>query len=466
MSTPKITGSQDQPSTARRALLTGGVAGLAAVAGATLGGAEPASALTNPSITDWINVVTDVSPGADPTGKNDSASAINTAIGVAAGQPTGGVVYLPTGTYKVGKPLVLKQGVFLVGANPAWPAAGTVTADLAGTIIKPTSGFDGSAFANKQPGVIYVNGDNTTIYRMGVANLWIDAGNCNVGIHGFSAWGGCFHGALMNFGVRNAAQDGFHFQQDNATPTPNRPDGWSIRDCMVEGWNNKPVTPPPYAYGIWWHGQDTQFINVHVQQAPPGTTDHGCWWIDNGNNCLWLGCRGDQGVYGWVFDSNPGGASNVDTPGSTQRLIACGTENTYHQALWLNNTNDPQMRTPVNAIGCSFDYAGRDGLSTTPAVQVTGYNLLVMRGCNVTCNGPGFYPQVGLATEAGSGGGVAALIDIDGGMWNVMGTKMVSDGPPAAALMRYRFYGYAGTNIVAGTLPTKLTLFQNPGTWP
>lgn len=91
--------SQDRPSTARRAVLTGGAVGLAAVAGSAFGRVTPAGAATNPSITDWINIVTDVSPGADPTGTTDSASAINRAI--AALPASGGVVYFPTGTYKV-----------------------------------------------------------------------------------------------------------------------------------------------------------------------------------------------------------------------------------------------------------------------------------------------------------------------------------------------------------------------------
>jgi hypothetical protein len=121
------------------------------------------------------------------------------------------------------------------------------------------------------------------------------------------------------------------------------------------------------------------------------------------------------------------------------------------------------------AVGCSFDYPGRDGSS--PAVLVTGYNILTMQGTNVTCAGPTvngvaqFYPATGLKTQVSTAnGGVPALIDIDGGFWNVTGSSMVSDTAPAA-LLRYRFYGYAGTNIVAGASPTALKLFKS-NTWP
>jgi hypothetical protein len=473
MSRRKKTGSHDHPNSTRRALMTGGAVGLAAVAGSALGRVQPTSAATTtPSVTDWINV-TYPPYNADPTGAADSTSGIKSAIAAAAALPTGGVVYLPAGTYKVSAPLELTTGVFLMGDSPAWPAGGTIPTDLAGTIVKPTSGFSNPDGVN-QPGVIHVNGDNTTLYRMGVGNLWIDAGNCAAGIHAFSAWGGCFHGSLMNFGVRNAAQDGLHFQEDSHG---NRADGWSIRDCMVEVWNNNPATSTttPTPVGVYWDGQDTQFINVHVQHLNTTTTDSGCWWIANGNNCLWVACRGDQGVYGWVFDSNPGAPKGVlDLPGSTMRLVACGTENNYHQALWLKNSNNTQSRTPVTCSACSFDFPGRDGASTTAAILVTGYNILNLYDCNVTAGGQGRlmatsppwignYPQVGLAT-APAGAGVPALVNIDGGFWNVWGSTMISDAAPAA-LMRYRFYGVAAGPALGGTPPAALTLFRSP-TWP
>jgi hypothetical protein len=446
--------------------MTGGAIGLAAVAGTTLGRVQPAAATTPPpSITDWINV-TYAPYSADPSGAADSTTGINNAITAAAAQATGGVVYLPAGTYKITQPLELATGVFLVGASPASPGAGTVAADLAGSLLKPTSTFSNPNSVN-QPGVIHVNGNNTTLYRMGVANLWIDAVNCAAGIHGFSAWGGTFHGALLNFGVRNAAQDGFHFEADSAG---NRADGWSIRDCMVEVWNNN--ASPAGAFGVRWDGQDTQFVNVHVQNLNTATTDGGCWNVVNGNNCLWVACRGDQGVYGWVFDSNPGGSP--DMPGSTMRMVACGTENNYKSALVLNNSNNTQSRTPVTCTGCSFDYPGRDGSS--PAIAVNGYNILNMYDCNVTAGGQGRtpdpnppytgnYPQVGLTTGHGPGGtGVPALVNIDGGFWNVWGSTMISDAAPAA-LMRYRFYGVSGGPALGGTSPTAITLFKS-STWP
>jgi hypothetical protein len=316
--------------------------------------------------------------------------------------------------------------------------------------------------------VIYINGTNADgssnpQYRTGITNLWIDGVNPatntkgKAGTHGIVVYGGCLNGLIQGVGIINAPQSGIYVTPDS---NGNRTDGWTISNVIVENYGNNASGT---AYGVYWHGQDTQFVNVHVQasQADTSTNDGGCWYIDNGNDCRWIACRGDQGAYGWVFDSNPGGATNVNSPGSTQALIGCGTENTLGAALYLKNSNNAQMRTPVAAIGCSFDYPGRDG--TSAAVLVSGYNILTMQGTNVTCAGPTvnnvpqFYPAVGLQTQA-AGTGVPALIDIDGGFWNVTSTTMINDAAHTA-LLRYRFYGYAGGHIVGGSSPTALTSF-------
>jgi hypothetical protein len=72
------------------------------------------------NVTDWVNAVTTY--GADPTGGDDSTTAIQTALlsfdtlgGWSQGQ--GGVVYLPAGQYKTSKPLIIPSGVTLIGSG-------------------------------------------------------------------------------------------------------------------------------------------------------------------------------------------------------------------------------------------------------------------------------------------------------------------------------------------------------------
>jgi hypothetical protein len=99
-----------QPQPARRALLTGGAVGLAAVAGATLGGIQPASAATQ-NVT-WIT------PTGDTSGNRD-----RTAIGNALNST--GVALLGPGTFYVNPApppgpagIVVPYGGVLAGAGP------------------------------------------------------------------------------------------------------------------------------------------------------------------------------------------------------------------------------------------------------------------------------------------------------------------------------------------------------------
>jgi pectate lyase-like protein len=80
---------------------------LTALSGTTAGwAAAPGSNFTLA----WVNVT---NFGADPTGSIDSTTAINNAIASLPG--TGGVVYLPTGTYKISGALNYGGGVTLMG---------------------------------------------------------------------------------------------------------------------------------------------------------------------------------------------------------------------------------------------------------------------------------------------------------------------------------------------------------------
>lgn len=64
MSAWHSTDPENRPNPARRTLLTGGAVGLAAVAGATLGGAQPAAAQTTQNVTQIL-------PSGDTTGATD-----------------------------------------------------------------------------------------------------------------------------------------------------------------------------------------------------------------------------------------------------------------------------------------------------------------------------------------------------------------------------------------------------------
>ena len=76
--------------------------------------------------------------GADPTGTNDSAAAINAALTAAS---SGGTVYFPAGTYKTTASIVIpNDSTILAGAG------------MYATIIKPTSGAQFDAISTAIPG--------------------------------------------------------------------------------------------------------------------------------------------------------------------------------------------------------------------------------------------------------------------------------------------------------------------------
>jgi hypothetical protein len=393
--------------------LAGGAAGLVAAAGAALTSDQPAFAQTTVSITDWINAV--ASFGADPTGVQDSTAAINNALTAATNQSTGGVVYLPTGSYRTSGPLIVGARTLLLGAIPAGASMNSASApDYSGTVIKPSVSWSGAGL--NQPGVIHVNGAVTVVHKPGISNLWIDGTDAPAGVHGISAFGGAFHGVVLGVGVFNVPQDGMRFTANGNA----RADGWTVGNCVVQTFGR---------YGVFWHGQDSQFTNVHVQAAQASTSGGSCWYVENGNNCRWLGCRGDQSAdSGWTIDSNPGGTGGTNSPGSSITLIGCGTENNASFGLHLiNSAGGGQMRTPVLAVGCSWDF---DGGRTPPAgtgagVCVAGYNTLNLIGCDVT-TADNAYPEAALATAAVSGH-APALVRAVGGIWNCNGPTLVQD---------------------------------------
>lgn len=384
--------------------------------------------------TDWIDAR--IYPGADPTGVNDSTAAIQAALNDAGSSAMPRTVYLAAGTWLVSSPLQIPIGVHILGSASASAGAGTAVDDDYGTVLSIASYF-GNPLGLSQPGVFYINGNGVVkYYRITIENLWIDGSNAvavngATGIHGISAYGGAFHCRVSGVGMRNIPQDGLHCQADGSS---NRADGWLVNHCIIQSYGQNPSGT---AYGVNWVGQDTCFLNVHVQQTGQATTGGACWYIQNGSNCRLIGCRGDQsGDCGFVIDSNPGGTSLTDSPGSSIALIGCGTENNYNYGLKVTNSSATggQMRTPVLAVGCSWDFDGR-GNAAGAGMRVEGTNIFEAVGCDVT-TADNAYPQYGLVTGTiGTGSNPPLYVRAEGGFWNCQGATPVSDAAGFASLV-------------------------------
>lgn len=387
---------------------------------------QVATSSTMAKVLDWILPTSPIF-GADPTGVNDSTAAINNALLAAV---PGQDVYLPAGTYLTSTPVILGQntptlvqGVMLRGAMPAGPDMGFAVNDAYGSVIKGSAGWTrGSIAATNNPGIIYVNGDSTTIRRAALQDIWVDMSATPSGTHGVSVWGGVFHSMIRNIGVLGQAGSaaasgagcGMILAKDGSG---NRWDGGIVSDIILQNCVGN---------GLQWYGQDTQISNVHAQAYQASTGSLSGIYIVNGNNTRWTNCRSDQsGDSGFLIDSNPGGAPN--TPGSTISLVNCGTENNQNYGCKIINSSGSgtaQPRTPVNITGCSFDFDGQQG-GVNPVsgagIAVQGVNVVSISNTNVTNGGnqgsgnAHLYPEYGLVCLTP---GAAQRVEWRGGIAN------------------------------------------------
>ena len=380
--------------------------------------------------------------------------------------PSGAPVRLAPYPFRLQGPTVLAMSALgasvLEGTCPVvGEAAGTAGAGIFGAVLIPQSTFAAvGGLANSQAAVYLAptspNGGNK-MFGPVLRNFWVDLRSASAGTWGHSVYGQVNHGVMQGLGVwgnsTDTTSDNFHLDQDAGVENVNFPDGWTF-DTLVSQAHGR--------FGFTAFTNDSALFGVHVQATGSSTTDSGCFNFGKANNVRLIGCRADQGAWGYIFDSNPGGA--VNTPGSSIVLVGCGSENVLHAALWLKNTSatGQQTRTPVQVTGCSWDFSGRDG--TSAAMQVDGWNILTAWNCSIT-NGGNTYPQAGLkANSIGTGPGVPSFIGIDGGIWNPAAGGAYIVNPATPTLLSYRFYGAIGA-IQGGGAPVNPAL-QKSATWP
>jgi hypothetical protein len=111
------------------------------------------------SLADAASPYNVVDYGADPTGKDDSAAAIASAI--TAASATGGTVYFPAGTYKTSKPLNWPQAVSFLGAGStvtgATPTPTTIVNSIS-HIFKLSASISGNSIQNPALTSLYGGG--------------------------------------------------------------------------------------------------------------------------------------------------------------------------------------------------------------------------------------------------------------------------------------------------------------------
>ena len=454
MSGRKSAQPEDKPSRPRRAVLTGGAVGLAAVAGSALGGrAQPALAQSGTaSITDWINV-TQAPYNADNTGTNDATAAINKALsdaGKASLYPNGAVVYLPVGTYLTSAPLSVPHAVTLRGATPMNHSADGQTQDW-GSVIKPSPSGTIKAWTNgtNVNGAISIDGTSATLSRMAIEDVWIDGSSLpsfgsTPTVDGIAGTGAVEALTIRGVGIYLVTGNGIAAY----SPSTAAPDGWLIEDSVVQGQNTGTGTTYTQ-WGVTFDCSDSYLGNVHVQQCTYGFS------ITGGNNRL-IGCRADSSKSGSGFTVNV--RQNGKYFGSTQ-LVGCGSQGNNQYGLSLVNTGGTggsKMNDLVIATACSFDGDGANGGSgggNYAGISVSGINMLILNACNVTVTKTQVStgaPQYALAISSNTQG-PPMLVQAVGGFWDCTNpnssTPKLSDivyGSTVAQVLSVAVHGTGG----------------------
>jgi len=304
---------------------------------------------------DWLNVVTEY--GADPAGVADSTTAIQNAL--SAIPASGGVVYLPAGTYLVSAPLTVPAAVTLAGSS-----GNVLSLTDYGSIIKPSASWaqGGAAVA-----AVILLASGTAEQK--IRQLMIDGTSLAVAADGISSQG------ASSVLLENVAID-------NVT-------GNSVNQAVSSAaWRAFQVT----AHRAGLSG-----------------------FVLNGSDQSWLECIA-QGCGQASGDANTAPGWSVATCSNSQ-FTGCRAENQTGIGSGFTYTASNSASTGVQFAGCSTNYNGGHGIEITSSGS-TGSGPVVLSGCRFGGDGWNPYPS---GTGSGSYAGIfitnaASVIQITGCM--------------------------------------------------
>jgi hypothetical protein len=185
MSKQKNPETVDQPGRARRAVLTGGAVGLAAVAGAAFGVAQPASAQTSEPI--WV------APTGDKTGGEDTA-AINAVLAGAGG----GILGLLPGDFYITGVVVPAQTSSGVSGGQGWSILGCKSATTVYVVGSGSTGF--SVHRTSNYGAQYgLPAQQTTVFLRDFVVDGTHATGSAIGVDIGDGWGYDLDLVIVNF---------------------------------------------------------------------------------------------------------------------------------------------------------------------------------------------------------------------------------------------------------------------------
>ncbi len=307
--------------------------------------------------TDWLNVVTEF--GADPTGLNDSTTAILNAL-IAC--PTGGVVYLPAGTYTTSAPIIIPPTITLLGSH------GTHL-DTITTSIQPSASFSGAAvieMVDQTTGGYATESWEQRVYQLNINGSNLPSSGTVNGIQ----FTGLVHGVyLQDIYIVGVPGHGIT-SASNASGT-----SYSHRGFRL-------VADATGSYGFNLSMTDCTWIDLEAIGC--GGSSHGGFFIGGAANSHFTDCRAEwSGTSGFTI----GGSTGTGNGSGGYTFTNCSTDRNTTYGFSITSTGN----APLIFNGCMCRRDGRNGGAggnSYAGFQVQGAT------CPVIINGLTVFPGV------------------------------------------------------------------------
>jgi Pectate lyase superfamily protein len=342
------------------------------------------------------------SGGADKTGAADSTAAIRAAF--SALPAAGGVVYLPTGTYKTNGPLVMPSGSALVGDH-----GNILSQTNYGTTIKPSASWvQGGASSNA---VILIESGT----EQQVRNLMIDGTALAVSADGIQVNGSATNVKLSDLEIRHPTGCGLN--------------GITVSGNTVRAEHVTVTDAGNVGFLMMW--TDSTFIDCEAITS----TAQG-WYIGpNGINSQLIGCRAEwSGTNGFQISGSWGTGAGA----GGLLMTGCSTDRNAQDGVNITATGT----SPILITGMM---CRRDGSGSTSAGRA-GVHIDAAT-CPVIIDGLTVYPGV---DDAGTGNNTPQY-----------GVSITGSVTHAAVTNAFLHAASAGTN---GTITSSRAIATRTGT--
>jgi hypothetical protein len=324
----------------------------------TAGWQNTQSALPGASL-DWINAAARY--GADPTGTNDSTTAIQDALNAAG---PGQVVYLPAGTYETLAPLNIPPGVTLAGDSAILGDASGDT--IPASWIAPGPAFSGGYVLGIQDAHLLSYSDqaaNAQILSLSVNGADTTAANLN----GILLRGPVNGITLSNVYVANITGSGLNCSTDTyytqSAPYRVRVSHFTSSNCAGEGFNLQNL-------------QDSTLTDC-LSTGCGSADQYSGYYLYESAGIILTACRSELSAgYGFTVQSTASSAGKATAGGVT--FTGCMTDSNYKTGFDLNGTGTG----PVSLTGCVARRDGTDYTSAHAGIRVDGATYPVtITGC-------------------------------------------------------------------------------------